>query len=57
MQDSSASGAGYEQELRSGGESLVKGGKAAKKKIGATINKKANTGGKQVLPAILSCPH
>jgi len=45
--DSSATGAGYEQELRSGGDSLVKGAKEAKKKVGATINKKANTGGKQ----------
>lgn len=27
----------------------MKGGKAAKKKVGSTINKKANEGGKQVL--------
>ncbi|KAL3157577.1 hypothetical protein ABBQ32_012028 [Trebouxia sp. C0010 RCD-2024] len=45
--DSSTSGAGYEQGLKSGADELVKGGKAAKKKVGATINKKANTGGKQ----------
>ena len=50
MQDSSAgNGAGYEQELRSNAEGGVKGGKAAKKKVGSTINKKANEGGKQVL--------
>ena len=50
MQDSSAgNGAGYEQELRSNADGEVKGGKAAKKKVGSTINKKANQGGKQVL--------
>ena len=54
MQDSSTTGAGYEQGLKSGADELVQGGKAAKKKVGATINKKANTGGKQVLP-VNSC--
>ena len=54
MQDSSTSGAGYEQGLKSGADELVKGGKAAKKKVGATINKKANTGGKQVILAALA---
>lgn len=57
VQDSSSSGAGYEQGLKSGAEELVKGGKEAKKKVGATINKKANTGGKQVLLAALAYPH
>ena len=52
MQDSSAgNGAGYEQELQSNAEGAVKGGKAAKKKVGSTMNKKANEGGKQVLHA------
>lgn len=54
LQDSAASGAGYEQALRSDNE-VVKGGKKAAKKVGATMNKKANTGGKQVhLKTILS---
>ena len=47
LQDSAATGAGYEQALQ-GENDVVKGGKKAAKKVGATMNKKANTGGKQV---------